>query len=227
MAMQEDRLVHVEILASQDRVKSRLLHVGPFSVVLYKEEFQQMFKPHMAETLRSPEIYILGERENYGISRINGVEKARRRARAAAKGVEINRFNELAGQGRIEMVFQMGYPEQWREYTNHRRRKGCNPDLPAATEEERNRSQELVEFLATDEFNQAVMDVGAEAHAVELGRANVEREDAGAQTRPIVPMPIRVFQELCSRVPYVHEWYVLGLTQPNWPSRVAGPIREQ
>jgi hypothetical protein len=224
MAMQaEDHPVHVEILASQERVKSRLLHVGPFSVVLYREEFQQMSKPQMAETLRSPEIYILGERENYGIARVNGADKSRRRARAAAKGVEINRFNELAGNGRIEMVFQMGYPEQWREYTNHMRRHGCNPYLPVTTEDERNRSQELVEFLATDDFNQAVMDIGAEAHAVALGRANVERQEEETQTRPVVPMPLRVYQELCTRVPYVHEWYVLGLTHPighpEWQGR--------
>jgi hypothetical protein len=109
------------------RVKSRLLHEGPFSVVLYLQEFKQMGKAHMEETLRCPKIYILGDRENYGISR--------------------------------------------------------------------------------------------------LSRANVERVDKKIQTRPVVPMPLRVFQEICTRVPYVHEWYVLGLSHPinhpEWEGKFA------
>jgi hypothetical protein len=182
----------------------------------------------MAETLRCPDIYILGDRENYGISRLNNTEKSRRRSRTAAKGVEISRFQELAGNGRIEVIFQTRYPDQWQEYKNHMRRRGLNPNLPLTTEHERARSQELLEFLDTDEFNQATMDVGAEAHAVAMSNANVEKVDKKIQTRPVVPMPLRVFQELCTRIPYVHEWYFLGLTHPighpEWEGTFANDV---
>jgi hypothetical protein len=75
---------HVEILSSQERVKNRLLQEGPFLVVLFRQDFTQMEPIHMAETLRCPEIYILGNRENYGIPRRIGTDRARRRERTTA-----------------------------------------------------------------------------------------------------------------------------------------------
>jgi hypothetical protein len=39
---------HVEILSSQERVKNWLLQEGPFSVVLFRQDFNQMEPIHMA-----------------------------------------------------------------------------------------------------------------------------------------------------------------------------------
>jgi hypothetical protein len=102
---------HVEILSSQDRVKNRLLQEGPFSVVLFRQDFTQMEPIHMADMLRCPEI--LGNRENYGIPRRIGTDRARRRERTTARGVEISRFWGLSDHGRVEPVFKACYPEQW------------------------------------------------------------------------------------------------------------------
>jgi hypothetical protein len=38
---------HVEILSSQERVKNRLLQEGPFSVVLFRQDFTQMEPIHI------------------------------------------------------------------------------------------------------------------------------------------------------------------------------------
>jgi hypothetical protein len=173
-----------------------------------------MEPPHMAETLRCPEIYILGNRENYGISRLIGTEKARRRERTTARGLEISRFRELADRGRVETVFKTCYPDQWQEYKAHMSREGFNPSLPPLSDPDREWSLVLLDFSDTDEFNQACMDVGLEAHAVAMSASHVEQFHQETQTRPVVPMPIRVYRELCSRLPEVHEWWVLGLSHP-------------
>jgi hypothetical protein len=88
---------------------------------------------------------------------------------------------------------------------------------------DQDRSKALLDFLDTDEFNQACKDVGAEAHAVAMSTSNVDKFDQETQTRPMVPMPIRVYRELCTRLPDVHEWWVLGLSHPinnpEWDGR--------
>jgi hypothetical protein len=138
-------------------------------------------------------------------------------------GVEISQFRGLSDHGHVEPVFKECYPDQWQEYQEHMTRENCNPSLPPLSQTERDRSGELLEFLDTDEFNQACKDVGAEAHAVAMVASNMDKFNQETQTRPVVPMPIRVYRELCTRLPDVHEWWILGLSHPinhpEWEGR--------
>jgi hypothetical protein len=69
----------------------------------------------------------------------------------------------LSDHGRVEHVFKACYSDQWQEYKDDMTREDFNPSLAPLSQTDQDRSRELLEFLDTDEFNQACKDVGAEA----------------------------------------------------------------
>jgi hypothetical protein len=115
-----------EELASQERVKQRLLLRSPFQVVLFRHDFIRMGHLRRAETLRCPEIYILGERENYGTPRLAETDHSRRKARVEAKSNELGRFKELAGNGKMDVVFRKFYSDEWVEFWTYMTENGLN-----------------------------------------------------------------------------------------------------
>lgn len=82
-------------------------------------------------------------------------------------------------------------------------------------------SQEGFAFAHTQAFDGALVD-HMPADLEELGL-----QSQMTQTRPVVPMPMWVYRELIYRYPAAHEWFALGLQQPQgqveWEGWAATP----